>query len=97
MGPQDTCKDRNVAPCCHKTCEQLKRQKEYPLTAKAAMNFILPLVIFIVGFAIFKAILAEIFDTEQLQTALSFLISLALTIAAVVLIRKNNKPTNRTK
>lgn len=97
MGPQDTCKDRNAAPCCHKTCERLKRQKEYPLTAKAAMNFILPLVVFIVGFAIFKVILVEIVDIEQLQTGLSFLISLALTVAIVVLIRKINKLANRTK
>ncbi len=97
MNFQDTTKYRDTVPGCHKTCEKLKRQNEYPLTPKTVLGLILPLVIFIAGLVIFKAIFAEVVKTEQLQTGFSFLMSLALTIAAVVLIKKINKPADRTK
>lgn len=86
-----------MTPCCHKVCEQLKNQKEYHITLTIITELLSPLVVFIVGLVVFKTIFANIFKTEQLQTAFSFLASVVLSYLVVVFIKKISKSIKKTK
>ena len=54
---------------------------------KAILAFLLPLMVFIVSLAVFKRVLAGAIATEQMQTALSFVLALLATFICVLITR----------
>ena len=58
---------------------------------KSILAFLLPLIVFIVSLAVFERVLAGEIATEQMQTALSFVLALLVTFVCVLITRVINK------
>ena len=61
------------------------------IVLKAIIAFLLPLMVFIVSLAVFERVLAGAINTEQTQTAVSFLLALLATFICILIIRVINK------
>jgi len=61
------------------------------VTLKVILAFLLPLMIFIVSLAVFERVLVNTTSTEQIQTALSFVLALLTTFVCVLITRAISK------
>jgi len=61
------------------------------VTLKVILAFLLPLMIFIVSLAVFERVLVNTTSTEQIQTALSFVLALLTTFVCVLITRVISK------
>lgn len=84
MAQEKFCQDCDQKHDCQKIYEQLGNVKGPSVVFKVIVAFLLPVVVFIVSLAVFEEILAKAVNTEELQTLLSFLISLLITFIFVV-------------
>jgi len=91
MAPQRICQDCSQKHDCRRIYEQLGDSPGPSVALKAILAFLLPLMVFIVSLAVFERVLAGAITTEQMQTALSFVLALLVTFVCVLITRVINK------
>ena len=91
MASQRFCQDCIQKHDCRRVYEQLGGASGPSVALKAVLAFLLPLVVFIVSLAVFERVLAGAINTEQMQTALSFLLALLATFICILITRVINK------
>jgi hypothetical protein len=91
MASQRFCQDCIQKHDCRSVYEQLGGAPGPSVALKAVLAFLLPLMVFIVSLAVFERVLAGAINTEQVQTALSFLLALLATFICILITRVINK------
>ncbi len=91
MAQEEFCQDCNQKHDCQKIYEQLGNVKSPSVVFKVIVAFLLPVVVFIVSLAVFEEVLAKAVNTEELQTLLSFLISLFITFVCILIVQVINR------
>jgi uncharacterized membrane protein len=91
MAQEKFCQDCDQKHDCQKIYEQLGNVKGPSVVFKVIVAFLLPVVVFIVSLAIFEGLLAKTVNTEELQTLLSFLISLLTTFVCILIVQVINR------
>jgi len=76
---------------CKRIYEQLGGSPGPSVTLKAILAFLLPLMVFIISLAVFERVIAGAISTEQMQTALSFVLALPVTFVCVLITRAISK------
>ena len=87
MASKRFCQDCIQKHDCKRIYEQLGDSPGPSVALKAILAFLLPLMVFIVSLAVFKRVLAGAIATEQMQTALSFVLTLLATFICVLITR----------
>jgi len=87
MASKRFCQDCIQKHDCKRIYEQLGDSPGPSVALKAILAFLLPLMVFIVSLAVFKRVLAGAIATEQMQTALSFVLALLATFICVLITR----------
>ena len=91
MAPKRFCQDCIQKHDCKRIYEHLGDSPGPSVALKAILAFLLPLMVFIVSLAVFERVLAGAITTEQIQTALSFVLALLATFVCVLITRVINK------
>ena len=91
MAQEKFCQDCDQKHDCQKIYEQLGNVKGPSVVFKVIVAFLLPMVVFIVSLAVFEEVLAKAVNTEELQTLLSFLISLLITFVCILIVQTINR------
>jgi hypothetical protein len=91
------CQECNQKQKCQEVYEQLGKAQGPSIAFKAIVAFLLPLLIFIASLAAFEGILAKITDKKELRIAFDFLLALAVTLAAIFIIKAISKYLNKNK
>ncbi len=91
MASQRFCQDCIQKHDCRSVYEQLGGASGPSVALKAVLAFLLPLMVFIVSLAVFEKVLVSAINTEQMQTALSFLLALLATFICILITRVINK------
>ena len=97
MFQQKFCQDCNQKPQCRKVYQQLEKTQGPLVISKVLAAFLLPLMVFIAALVAFEKILAGRISTEELQTALSFLLALAVTFACIPITKAINRHLGKNK
>jgi uncharacterized membrane protein len=87
MAQEKFCQDCDQKHDCQKIYEQLGNVKGPSVVFKVIVAFLLPVVVFIVSLAVFEEVLAKAVNNEELQTLLSFLISLLITFVCILIVQ----------
>jgi len=95
MAQQQLCQFCSQSHDCHQIYEQLGRARGPSVVSKVLVAFALPIAVFITALTAFEKILAERVNTAQLQTALSFLLALVVTITVILLTKALNTQINK--
>jgi len=82
---------------CGDVYRQLGKAEGSSVVIKVVFAFLLPLVVFIAALAAPEKILAGIINSKEVQTVLSFLLALAVTIACIFLLRAINRQFSKDK
>jgi len=91
MIPQKFCQGCNQEHDCQDIHQELANFKGRSVVFKVCLAFLLPILVFIASLAVSERILAEAIDTEELRTALSFLLALSVTFGLILIIKLINK------
>jgi len=91
MASQRICQNCIQKHDCRRIYEQLGDSPGPSVALKAILAFLLPLMVFIVSLAVFERVLAGAITTEQMRTALSFVLALLVTFVCVLITRVINK------
>jgi len=91
MSRQEFCHKCSERHNCHEVYRQLGKVEGPSVVFKVVVAFLLPLMVFIAALAVFEKILAGVVNTEQLQTALVFLLAALVTFAFILIIKAINK------
>jgi len=91
MASQRFCQDCIQKHDCKRIYEQLGGSPGPSVTLKAILAFLLPLMVFIISLAVFERVIAGAISTEQMQTALSFVLALPVTFVCVLITRAISK------
>jgi hypothetical protein len=97
MAELNHCRECEQKQKCQEVYEQLGKAQGPSVALKAVVAFLLPLLIFIASLAAFEGILAKITDKKELRIALGFLLALAVTLAAVFIIKAISTYLNKNK
>jgi len=110
MPQEDFCRDCSQADKCQDVYRKLGKAEGPSVARGVVAAFLLPLVVFIAVLAIFKGILANagagvsqeaqnggLMNAEELQTAISFLLALAVTFIFILIIKKVTSSTVKDK
>ena len=87
MAEQKFCHHCDQKHDCQKVYEQLGNVKGPSVVFKVIVAFLLPLVVFIVSLAVFEEIFTKAVNTKELQTLLSFLVALFITLVCILIIQ----------
>ena len=88
MKPCENCGYRHVrGRCCIDIYQQLGHTKGPSIVGKVFLAFVLPLLVFIAGLVLAGYVLSVFLADSSINTLLSFLIAIALTVIFVQLIR----------
>jgi ABC-type Na+ efflux pump permease subunit len=94
MSQQKICQDCNQKHDCQKIYQWLGSIKGPSIVVGVIVAFLLPLMVFIAALAAFEEVLAKAMNSKEAQTALSFLLALAVT-AVFIFIIKAKQPRHR--
>ena len=97
MAQLKSCQECDQRHQCQEIYKQLGKAKGPSVAFKAVVAFLLPILIFIASLAAFETILAKAINTNQLQTAVSFLLALSVTLAIILIIKVINRQLNKNK
>ena len=78
------CQECNQKHNCQDIYQQMGKAKGPSVAFKAAIAFLLPILVFIVNLAIFEKFLIKIIKTEPLRIALDFLLALLVTLGFIL-------------
>ncbi len=95
MAQQQLCHLCGQSHECHQAYKQLGRARGPSVACKVIVAFALPIAAFITTLITFEKILTETVNTAQLQTALSFLLALAVTLSVILLTKAVNTQINK--
>ena len=84
MAQQKFCQDCNQRHNCQEVYRQLGNTKSPSVVLKVVIALLLPLMVFIGSLAAFESVLAKTIDGNNVQTALSFLLALAVSFIFVL-------------
>jgi hypothetical protein len=93
MSAEKTTEEKNFCPECSQShnCravyQQLSNTKGPCIVTKALVAFLLPIVTFVAGLAIFDKALAGLINNQNLQTALSFLSAVGVSFVCVLVVK----------
>jgi len=91
MVEQKFCQGCSQKHDCQDIYQNLANLKGPSVVLKVVVTFLLPILVFITSLAASERILAEAIETEQLRTALSFLLALSVTFGLILIIKLINK------
>jgi len=97
MDEQKFCKDCNERKDCQKVYQQLGGAEGPSVLAKVIIAFLLPLLVFIGCLAIFGQIFSKTINIKELQTPLSLLAALSVTLAIILIIRIINRQPGKNR
>ena len=110
MAQEDFCRDCSQADKCQDVYRKLGKAEGPSVALKVVAAFLLPLVVFIATLAVFKGIWANagvgvsqeaqnggLMNAEELRTAISFLLALAVTFIFILIIKKVTGSTAKDK
>ena len=84
MAEQKFCQDCTQNRDCRKAYNQLGSTEGPSVVVKVIVAFLLPVVVFIGSLAAFGKVLAKAVDSKELQTIVSFFVSVLITFIFVV-------------
>jgi len=98
MDQQKICQCCSQQHHCREIYQKLANFKGSSIVLKVIVAFLLPIMVFIASLAAFEGILAKAIETKsawgcltaELRTALSFLLALSVTFAAMLIIKVIN-------
>ena len=70
--------------------EQLGKIEGASIVRKVVLAFLLPLVVFVASLAVFERMFSGVISAGQIQSALSFVSALLLTLACILLTKVIN-------
>ena len=91
MVEQKLCQECNQSHDCQRIYQKLGNIKSPSVTFKVLVAFLLPIAVFIISLTVFSRILDELIKAKELQTALSFLLALPVTLALILAIKVINR------
>ncbi len=110
MTQEDFCRSCSQADKCQDVYRKLGKAEGPSVAWGVVVAFLLPLVVFIAVLAVFKGILADagigvsqeaqnggLMNAEGVQTAISFLLALAVTFIFILIIKKVTSSTVKDK
>lgn len=110
MNQQKFCQDCNQRHNCQEVYQQLGHSGGPSVVSKIAAAFLMPIVVFIAALVVFEGILAEardpilqkmqsanLINTEELQTAFSFLLALSAAFVCILITKAINKQFNKNR
>jgi len=92
MVQQKFCEGCGQAHKCQEVYEELGHAGGPSIARKTLVAFLLPILVFIAGLAIFEGILAGLEIAADLRTVLGLAASLLVTVVFVLIIRASNPP-----
>ena len=90
MSEKEFCQDCGQRRNCGDIYRQLGRAEGPSVALKVVEAFVLPIVVFIAGLAVFEKILGGTITTKGLRTAFSALAALAVAFVCVLIIKVIN-------
>lgn len=96
MAQQEFCQDCNQKRDCRKIYEQLGDIKGPSVVLKVIIAFLLPLVVFIVSLAVFGEIFGKAISSQRVQTVLSLVPALLVTLVCIFIVRAINRRLRQT-
>ena len=87
MAQQKFCQGCSQQHECQEAYQKLANFKGSSIVLKALVAFLLPIMVFIASLVALERILAKAIDTEELRTAISFLLALSVTFLCLLIIR----------
>ena len=97
MAQQKFCQECNQRHTCQDVYRQLGNTKSPSVVFKVVAAFLLPLMVFIAALATSEKILAKVINTKEVQTALSFLLALAVTFVCILIIKMIDRQLRKDK
>ncbi len=97
MDEQEFCQECNQRNKCQDVYRQLGNNKSPSVVFKVVIAFLLPLIVFIAALIASEKILAEIINSKEAQTVLSFLLALAVTSVSILIIKVGNGQLRKDK
>jgi len=97
MDEQRFCKDCNESKNCQKVYQQLGNAEGPSVLAKVIIAFLLPLLVFIGCLAIWGQIFSNTINIKELQTPLSLLAALSVTLGVILIIKVINRQISKSK
>ena len=99
MAQEKFCQECIQRHDCREVYQQLGKAEGPSVVFKVVAAFLLPLMVFIAALAASEKILAKTINSKEVQTALSFLLALAVTLSVVgcslFVARRNRKIKNQ--
>lgn len=95
MVREEFCKECDQRHNCRKVYEQLGKTKGPSIVFKVILAFLVPLVVFIAALAIFGIVLDKVITRKEPLRICTFLLSLFVTVACMLIIKAINKHTDR--
>lgn len=96
MANENLCEKCSEKKSCEEVYKQLGRAKGPSVVLRAIVAFVVPIVVFIASLAACEHILTDGIQATKPRLALSFLLTLAATIALIMIIRVINKRLTKT-
>ncbi len=90
MVEQKFCQGCSQKHDCQDIYQKLANLKGPSVVLKVVVAFLLPILVFIASLAAFERMLAEAVNSEELLTALSFLLALSVTFGLMLIIKVIN-------
>ena len=90
MVEQRFCQGCSQRHDCQEAYQKLTQVKGPSVVLKVIVAFLLPILVFIGLLAVSQRMLAEVTQTEQLRTAVSFLLALSVTFGLILVIKHSD-------
>ena len=90
MTQQKLCQDCNQRHKCQEVYQQLGKAQGPSVVSNVVVAFLLPVVVFIAALAAFEEILPKAVNSKESQTALSFLLALAVSFICILITKAIN-------
>ena len=87
MAEEKFCQSCDERHRCREIYQKIGNAKGRSFVREVLIAFLLPILAFIASFAAFDAILVKTVETEEIRTALAFILALSVTFALVVIIK----------
>ena len=91
MSEENFCRECNQKYTCRQAFEQAGKIKGGSVVLKTIVAFLLPLMVFIAGLAVFEKMLPKIMDTKNLQTPMTLLLASLTTLIYILIIKQLTK------
>ena len=91
MNEKEFCDNCNQKHNCNSIYHQLGNTEGPSVVVPVIIAFLLPLVVFIISLAIFEEIFTKTISNHSVQTALSMVSALLVTLSCILITRVINK------